>query len=1231
MADEKKPPAGAGAKVSATVATAPGTGKTQDLTKSEKASFKDRVREMEMHNRLKARDERAMSSPENFREAFSVKGARVMSNLEIGVTDVLGSKIGSSIRQARRAEPGKKLSTFGGAYLRELTATIGGMGIVGETIANKLRSQRKFEDDPQKEFERIQGNFMNVANDLKQINQNFETLKANQEKIIKADKEVANKLGDLNTTVEKVKNEFYEFQNVNFREFRDSVERRLTTLEGKSKMSSGIGGDGSFAKSKGTSGQQTSAGPSLADIAITAAGAGAGASVAARALGYAKGAGKFLLRRSPYAIAAYGLYKGIETIGEANEARDKSLGIDRNDPRMLTPEGQAEIETKRREYHGRRKRGVNEEYRAQLEEAKKQAGQTPSTTKPATQQKSGPLGLGGFPSTKPTAQQQYAKRFKSESSFGESFDRQMIEREKSSFLQFGQLPRGFEFLPGQMGRLGSPEAVAARGAMPLGGYGEVAGVAGMPRGGYPEGGGLATGIASPQRVAQSGRESTYAGGRTVGPAIDDRTVYGNKDPSKPSGAEVGRTSHPYNVDQRAKLYDEIKNTPMLREWIGGVLKKEGDPTAVLESIVNRALMNGQSLSRATNFNYSGNTAESFFGPIRRREVSPIRNNPHMDRAFKEVFEQGSNIIGYRTDQGMRGEHKPAEKVGLGHTVKGIRGEYFSQMGKKGAQFAQRQEQGRAEWERKNPQFRQPQGLPQSQTEPAPGTATAPAPGAPGTQAPQIIPGYTPQQQTQTQQPMPGVSISPIKTELLPGLTKQQPGKVEEAQQKEAAHRRLPISEELKKQLAYAASEAGVEVRIASGGQDPRIPGTTPPGASPRHNYGKSADLDLYITEDGKRRKLDMRNPADAAIMEKFTRAAVRAGATGVGAGLEYMGAHRLHIGGGSVASWGGKGIPAPEWMQRAHAQGIKGQAGFNVEEWYKNNKAPIKVEAAPELTPENQKRLLEIYERETGKRAGALGITTQAYKDWLDKNQEAYARVLEQPQLPGTAFTGRMPETTLPTPTAIPQFAQPKKQLDARFVGLPEGQTVTPTETVPQITPMQPVAQTAPATTPVQPPEPTGGAFAAIPSTATPGVAPPPAQTTPAPVAAPYTPPPGLGTGVPVTPMPMPPQTLPQPAAPLPGGSAVGGVLGGMRPSEAAPQPQQSEGERAYREAITPPVASPQQQYTGPSAPTTPQEGSGRSGSSGQSTGAGNGRNNPESSGASPGSGGMGSYGRCFV
>lgn len=213
--------------------------------------------------------------------------------------------------------------------------------------------------------------------------------------------------------------------------------------------------------------------------------------------------------------------------------------------------------------------------------------------------------------------------------------------------------------------------------------------------------------------------------REGAPASDDRTKYGNKDPSKPSGTDVGPSSHPYNVQARAKLYDELKNTPGLKEWVAGVIKKEGDPTAVLESIVNRALMSGKSLADSTNFKYSGNWRKSFFGPIRRQEVNPIKINPHMDRAFREVFEQGSNIIGYRTDQGLRGEHKPAEQAGLGHTVKGIRGEYYSEMGKQGANFRKEQERKRKEWEEKNPNWRQQQGKPDAT--PAPGTSTGPQP------------------------------------------------------------------------------------------------------------------------------------------------------------------------------------------------------------------------------------------------------------------------------------------------------------------------------------------------------------------------------------------------------------------------------------------------------------------------------------------------------------------------
>lgn len=187
-------------------------------------------------------------------------------------------------------------------------------------------------------------------------------------------------------------------------------------------------------------------------------------------------------------------------------------------------------------------------------------------------------------------------------------------------------------------------------------------------------------------------------------SVDDRTKYGEKDISKPSGSEISKTSHPYNVERRKKLYDEIKNTPGLKEWVAGVISKEGDPTAVLESIVNRSLMDNKSIANSTNFNYSGNVSKSFFGPIRRGQVKSIKINPHMERAFKEVFEQGSDILGYRTDQGMRGEHEPAEKAGLAHTIKKIRGEYYSEMGKRGAKFRLEEEKRKQEWEKSNPNW-----------------------------------------------------------------------------------------------------------------------------------------------------------------------------------------------------------------------------------------------------------------------------------------------------------------------------------------------------------------------------------------------------------------------------------------------------------------------------------------------------------------------------------------------
>ena len=144
------------------------------------------------------------------------------------------------------------------------------------------------------------------------------------------------------------------------------------------------------------------------------------------------------------------------------------------------------------------------------------------------------------------------------------------------------------------------------------------------------------------------------------------------------------------------------------------------------------------------------------------------------------------------------------------------------------------------------------------------------------------------------------------------------------QQGSAQHRKQPITDVLSRQLSTAAAAAGVNAEIFSGGQSENGPDHY---GSHRHDHGQSADLKLYTTtQDGKRRYLDMTNETDRVVMEKFIRESVKAGANGVGAGPGYMGGRtNMHVGGGSPVAWGagGSSANAPEWLRRAHQQGME--------------------------------------------------------------------------------------------------------------------------------------------------------------------------------------------------------------------------------------------------------------------------------------------------------------------
>jgi hypothetical protein len=138
-----------------------------------------------------------------------------------------------------------------------------------------------------------------------------------------------------------------------------------------------------------------------------------------------------------------------------------------------------------------------------------------------------------------------------------------------------------------------------------------------------------------------------------------------------------------------------------------------------------------------------------------------------------------------------------------------------------------------------------------------------------------------------------------------------------------ATRHLPITQQLRDILSKAADAAGIDlVRVTSGGQPPIGPDRT---GSHRHDNGNAADLELW--RDG--RALNFTRPDEKPIVEAFATAAAASGATGIGAGIDYMGPKTLHVGFGSKAVWGagGKSANAPDWLRKAVMKGWDGAAG----------------------------------------------------------------------------------------------------------------------------------------------------------------------------------------------------------------------------------------------------------------------------------------------------------------
>lgn len=504
------------------------------------------------------------------------------------------------------------------------------------------------------------------------------------------------------------------------------------------------------------------------------------------------------------------------------------------------------------------------------------------------------------------------------------------------------------------------------------------------------------GVNNPYGFAGLGTGQLSAGGTGSASQLPTMGVTTSTLGSAPSGV-AGLGANGRLAESRAKFVEELDNNPQLKDKAVKAMLAEGGPSRLqnnMEQLFNYADMRGMSIDKAL---HSGQ-----FGPVNRGEVD-AKTLSEKDRQLGygaiDSVGKGSNNIEYRTDQGLltdpgaRKYMQDPEKYGYAN----IKGNNFFYHGEKGIKWAENQKKLDKEYAEKNP----------GATDNAAQTQNPQAAAGPANAVQQTL-GQTP----------------PVGTDS-----------VKELQMSQAATRRLPIQDNLKQQLQFAAEKTGVSVEIGSGGQA-AIGTGGPRTGSTRHDLGGAADLKLYQTDPttGQKRLLNMNNPDDAQKMEAFTRESVRAGATGVGAGNGYMGPSTLHIGGGSKASWGGA-----EFIGRALEAGSNdrksGQAEF--EQW-KAQKAAATAQAAAQPgpppanapTPGNTAAAGPVYDQskvmgkpfandtsvtmaESPEKSSMFaGATAPAdiKQRSLGAHLSAYAAASKENALPNTAASGAKPE-----------------------------------------------------------------------------------------------------------------------------------------------------------------------------------------------------------------------------
>ncbi len=134
----------------------------------------------------------------------------------------------------------------------------------------------------------------------------------------------------------------------------------------------------------------------------------------------------------------------------------------------------------------------------------------------------------------------------------------------------------------------------------------------------------------------------------------------------------------------------------------------------------------------------------------------------------------------------------------------------------------------------------------------------------------------------------------------------------------------PIGSELEQLLKSAAEATGIDRVFVTSGSQPGTHGQST--GSTRHNNGRAADLQLII--NGAALTFSDSNGGRFA---GFVKACAARGASGIGAGVNYMGNRTIHVGYGTSSNdhsklvWGAQGASAnaPQWLR------VAAEAGWN--------------------------------------------------------------------------------------------------------------------------------------------------------------------------------------------------------------------------------------------------------------------------------------------------------------